>query len=82
VSQSDADVAADADDQEAVAVARRFGVGDIARLNSDRVHMTVNSVVGVRVRCRWHDAEDDLLNDDFDPRELTLVRKREEPKRC
>jgi uncharacterized protein YodC (DUF2158 family) len=72
----------DADDREALAAARPFGVGDIVRLNSDRVHMTVKSVVGVRVACRWHDDELDLLDDDFDPRELTLVRKREEPARC
>jgi uncharacterized protein YodC (DUF2158 family) len=54
-----------------------FGIGDVVRLNSDIVRMTVKSVVGVHVGCRWHDAEDDLLDDDFDPRELTLVRKRE-----
>jgi uncharacterized protein YodC (DUF2158 family) len=54
-----------------------FGVGDVVRLNSDTVRMTVGSFVGVRVVCRWHDEADDLLSDDFDPRELTLVRKRE-----
>lgn len=70
-----------ADDQEAAAVGRQFGVGDIVRLNSDRVHMTVKSIVGVRVACRWHDDELDLIEDDFDPRELILVRKRE-PARC
>ncbi|MGD0641452.1 MAG: DUF2158 domain-containing protein [Roseiarcus sp.] len=59
-----------------------FAIGDIVRLNSDRVHMTVGAVAGGRVACRWHDAEDDLLKEDFDPRELTLVRKREEAARC
>ena len=58
-----------------------FAIGDIVRLNSDRVHMTVKSVVGVRVACRWHDAADVIFEDDFDPRELTMVRKRE-PTSC
>lgn len=66
-----------AEEQAAIVAARRFGVGDIVRLNSDRLHMTVGSFAGARVACRWHDEADDLLSDDFDPRELTLVRKRE-----
>lgn len=54
-----------------------FGVGDIVRLNSDRVHMTVSVLAGARFVCRWHDQADDLLREEFELRELTLVRKRE-----
>jgi len=54
-----------------------FAIGDIVRLNSDRVHMTVHTVDGAKLVCRWHDDADDLLSDEFHPRELTIVRKRE-----
>lgn len=54
-----------------------FAIGDVARMNSDTVRMTVRRVDGDKVVCRWHDEADVLFEDDFDPRELTLVRKRE-----
>lgn len=54
-----------------------LSIGDVVRLNSDAVRMTIHSIDGAKIVCRWHDAEDDLLDEDFDPRELTLVRKRE-----
>jgi uncharacterized protein YodC (DUF2158 family) len=53
-----------------------FAVGDIVRLNSDRVHMSVRAVDRDKVGCQWHNASDDLVEFDFDPRELTLVRRR------
>jgi uncharacterized protein YodC (DUF2158 family) len=54
-----------------------LSIGDVVRLNSDAVRMTVGSIANGRVVCRWHDDERDLLSEDFDPRELTLVPKRE-----
>jgi uncharacterized protein YodC (DUF2158 family) len=56
--------------------ARSFAVGDIVRLNSDRVHMTVRAADSGKIGCQWHNADDDLVEFDFDPRELTLVRRR------
>jgi uncharacterized protein YodC (DUF2158 family) len=52
-----------------------LSAGDIVRLNSDRVHMTVRAVDGDKVTCRWHDDALDLLSDEFAPRELVLIRK-------
>jgi uncharacterized protein YodC (DUF2158 family) len=63
--------------QPAAESAAPFAIGDLVRLNSDRLHMTVKTVAGGRVVVRWHDDDGDLIEDDFDPRELTLVRKRE-----
>ena len=54
-----------------------FAVGDVVRLNSDAVRMTIHAIKGEAIVCRWHDAEDDLLTEDFDRRELVLVRARE-----
>jgi uncharacterized protein YodC (DUF2158 family) len=54
-----------------------LGVGDVVRLNSDAVRMTVQRVADGKIVCRWHDDAAVLFEDDFDPRELTLVRKRE-----
>jgi len=56
-----------------------LSVGDVVRLNSDALRMTVRSVDGDKVTCRWHDAEDDLLSEDFDARELTLIKRAERP---
>jgi uncharacterized protein YodC (DUF2158 family) len=53
-----------------------FAVGDIVRLNSDALRMTVHAVEGRRVGCHWHADDMGLIEFDFDPRELTLVRRR------
>jgi uncharacterized protein YodC (DUF2158 family) len=48
--------------------------GDVVRLNSDAVRMTVRRVDGDKVVCLWHDAEDDLLSEDFERRELVFIK--------
>ena len=48
--------------------------GDVVRLNSDRVALTVRSIDGGKIVCRWHDESDDLLSEDFDRCELAFVR--------
>jgi len=52
-----------------------FAIGDVVRLRSDAVRMTVHSVDGKRVGCHWHDDEDALVEFDFDPRELIAVKR-------
>jgi uncharacterized protein YodC (DUF2158 family) len=48
--------------------------GDIVRLNSDAVRMTVRRVDGDKIVCRWHDDELDLLEEDFARSELVFVK--------
>lgn len=50
-------------------------IGDIVRLNSSPLKMTVKAVKDGRIIARWIDQTDDLLEDEFDRRELILVRK-------
>jgi uncharacterized protein YodC (DUF2158 family) len=52
-----------------------FAVGDQVRLNSSATVMTVRSVDGDKVMCRWFNDQVDLIEAEFHPRELTL-RKR------
>jgi len=49
-------------------------VGDVVRLTSSITRMTVKSV-GEKIVCRWFDASDDLLSDEFDRDELILVKR-------
>ncbi len=53
-----------------------FDVGDVVRLNSSADRMTVSVVKeGGRIEARWFDETGDLLGDEFDPREITLIKK-------
>ena len=54
-----------------------LAIGDVVRMNSDTVRMTVRRADGDKIVCRWHDGADVLFEDEFDARELTLVRLRE-----
>jgi uncharacterized protein YodC (DUF2158 family) len=51
-----------------------FEIGDVVRLNSDTVRMTVSKVESGRVTAEWHDASDALIESDFGARQLTLVK--------
>ena len=53
----------------------KLKVGDVVRLTSDRVAMTVRSIDGNKLVCRWHDEADDLLSEEFDRAELVFVRR-------
>lgn len=52
-----------------------YVVGDVVRLNSGPLRMTVRRVAQQEITCRWHDETDDLLEDSFSIAELTIVRK-------
>jgi uncharacterized protein YodC (DUF2158 family) len=52
----------------------KLNVGDVVRLTSDTVNMTVRSIDGDKIVCRWHDEADDLLSEDFARAELIFVR--------
>ena len=64
-------------DEQRMSESKAFEIGDVVRLNSDAVRKTVAEIKAGRVVCNWHDWNDDCLEDDYDPRMLTLVRARE-----
>jgi uncharacterized protein YodC (DUF2158 family) len=52
-----------------------FAVGDVVRLNSGALRMTVAELKDGRVVVNWHDQDDACLEDDFAPAMLTIVKK-------
>lgn len=48
--------------------------GDVVRLNSGPVRMTVREASPGKIVCLWHDREDQLVEAEFKGAELTLVR--------
>lgn len=57
-------------------MAASFNIGDVVQLKSGGPEMTVNSVFGGQVFCKWF-VGNDLKTEDFSPGALKLVRAME-----
>lgn len=52
-----------------------FNIGDIVKLNSSDVLMTIKSIDNDILECRWFDKNDNIQNDKFNIAEIILVNK-------
>jgi len=52
-----------------------FHIGDIVKLNSSDVLMTIKSIDNDILECRWFDKNDNIQNEKFNTIEISLVDK-------
>jgi uncharacterized protein YodC (DUF2158 family) len=57
-----------------------FNIGDVVKLNSSDVLMTVKNIDNDILECRWFDKNNNIQNEIFNIKEVTLANKIEDDK--